>query len=71
MVLTEEEFKDWLQHSVTVAVKKALFRNREEIKEGLVQGAFVSPGEAKGMAKAIQKFLEMDYEDLTDSLRGE
>ena len=71
MILKEEEFQEWLQHPITVAFKRALFRNREEIKEGLVSDAFDKPGEARGMAKAIEKILVMDYTDLVDSTKGE
>jgi hypothetical protein len=71
MVITKDEFDEWLQMPTTKAFKKALFSNREEIKEGLIQGAFDSDYEARGMAKAIQKILLMDYEDLIESLKGD
>ena len=71
MVVTQNEFDEWLQHPITVAFKKALFNEREIIKEGIVQDRFDSEWEAKGTAKAIQKILIMDYEDLIQSIKGE
>ena len=71
MVITKDEFDEWLQMPTTKAFKKALFSNREEIKESLMQGVYENDHEARGMAKAIQKILLMDYEDLVESLKGD
>lgn len=67
-VITEEEFVEWLQHPATKAFKKALFKDREVIKENLVQGVYENPEQARGMAKAIQSILILDYESLMVSL---
>ena len=68
---TKEEFDEWLQLPVTKLFRKALFYNREDLKEGLVQARFDSSEEVRGMAKAIQQIILMDYEDFTDSLKGD
>lgn len=69
-VFHEDEFLEWLQHPITVAFKKALFKDREFIKENLVLDNYANPEQAKGMAKAIEKILILDYEALVDSLNN-
>ena len=38
IVVTEPEFKDWQEHRVTKAFKKALFNDREYLKDMLLAG---------------------------------
>ena len=38
--LTEEEFNEWLQHPVTLAVKGILGKRREELRQSWEHGSF-------------------------------
>ena len=69
MLLTQEDFNEWLQHPCTKAFKKALYKNRESLKEGMIQGAYEEPLKVQGMAEAIHKILVLDYQDLIESLK--
>jgi len=55
-IITEPEFKEWLTHPVTIAVRDMLAKKREDIKELLVMGRFTheNPGAtAQDTANAI------------------
>ena len=68
IVVTEQDFKDWKQHQVTVAVMKAIFNDREYLKEMLLAGTD-HYAELRGRAAAAGLILSMSYEDLMESLR--
>jgi len=68
IVVTEPEFKEWRQHRVTVAFMKALFNDREVLKEMLLAGTS-DDSEIRGRATAIQLILTMDYEGLMESVK--
>ena len=68
IVVTEPEFKEWKQHRVTVAFMKALFNDREILKEMLLAGT-EDDNEIRGRAAAIQLILTMGYEDLMESVK--
>lgn len=68
IVVTEPEFKEWKQHRVTVAFMKALFNDREILKEMLLAGTD-DDNEIRGRAAAIQLILTMQYEDLMESVK--
>ena len=67
MVVTKEEFERWLQDEVTEAFKKALFNDREVLKEYLLGGTD-NDEKLRGKAEAIGAILTMNYEDLVKSL---
>ena len=67
MVITEQEFNDWKQHLVTKAFMKALFKDREFLKEMLLAGT-EDDSEVRGRAAAIRNIVQMTYEDLMTSL---
>lgn len=71
MSCTQEEFEEWRHHPVTKDVFKALYNEREQMKENLVQGAYVPEDElkVKGRSQAIGLILVMSHEDLIDSLK--
>ena len=68
IVVTEPEFKEWRQHRVTMAFMKALFNDREVLKEMLLAGTS-DDSEIRGRATAIQLILTMDYEGLMESVK--
>lgn len=68
IVVTEPEFKEWKQHRVTVAFMKAIFNDRELLKEMLLAGT-EDDSEIRGRATAIQLILTMDYEGLMESVK--
>lgn len=69
MVLTQEEFLDWTQHSVTKAFFKSLSNNREELKEGLVSGLYdESVSNIQGRCAAVSNIINATYEDVMEGL---
>lgn len=68
VVVTEQEFQDWKEHRVTKAFNKALFNDRELLKEMLVGGTD-NDENVRGRAEAIRFILTLDYEGLMESLR--
>ena len=68
IVVTEPEYNDWLEHRVTKAFKKALFNDREYLKEILLGGT-EDDANVRGRAEAIRLILTLDYESLITSLR--
>ena len=67
-VVTEPEFLDWKQHPITGAFFKALFNDREYLKEMLVGGT-EDDNNLRGRIAAVSMILTLDYEGLMDSLR--
>jgi len=68
MVITRQEFDEWHNHSITVEFRKALFSDRELLKEMLLAGT-ENDEKVRGQAAAIASILRMTYEDLIESLR--
>mgnify|MGYP003338583423 FL=1 len=68
IVVTEPEFRDWQEHRVTKAFKKALFNDREYLKDMLLAGT-EDDANVRGRAEAIRLILTLDYESLITSLR--
>ena len=69
-VVTEPEFLDWKQHQITGAFMKALFNDREYLKEMLVGGT-EDDSNLRGRIAAVSMILSLDYEGLMDSLRND
>jgi len=69
-VVTEPEFLDWKQHPITGAFMKALFNDREYLKEMLVGGTD-DDSNVRGRIAAVGMILALDYEGLMESLRGD
>lgn len=63
MVVTEPDFLEWKQHSVTQAFLKGLRKEREVLKEQVIHSSFENEDFAKGKAMAILELLEMTYQD--------
>ena len=71
MVLTEQEFLAWKQEEVTKAFFKSLSNNREELKEGLVNGLYNDQvQEIQGRCAAVNNIITASYEDVMEGLHG-
>ena len=71
MQVVANEFEEWRQHPVTKGVFKALYNEREMMKENLVQSNYDSENElkVKGRCQAIGLILTMTHEELVTSLK--
>ena len=67
IVVTEPEFLEWKQHRVTQAVMKAMWNDREYLKEMLLAGT-EDDSNLRGRAAALGLLLGMTYDDLMVSL---
>jgi hypothetical protein len=54
---------------VTKALKKALYNDREYMKEQLVRGNATDEAEIKGRCNAVLNILNITYEDLVEGAR--
>lgn len=64
--MTEQEFQEWKGNQVTLALFKALYNERERLKEGLVQGAYEDENNIKGRCAAVASILTISYEELME-----
>ncbi len=71
--LQASEFAEWLEHPVTKMVRARLREDIEEIKDSWVSGNYTAEtkfgtrilnGQAIGAAKAIQRILDLNEEDI-------
>ena len=69
MVLTQQEFLDWVEHPATKALKKALSKDREYLKEMWCRNGLDNEEEVKGRCNAIYGILNITYEDLVEGAR--
>lgn len=74
-LLSEEAFKDWLEHPATRALKAWLVKRREDEKERWASGDFVTPDPTAtairqaaviGQCKLCAELLALEYEQLVD-----
>ena len=70
-MITEQEFLEWKENSTTREFFKGLRKEREKIKEHVVNSAYDNEDQAKGMAKNIQLLLDMNYEDFKEMFSNE
>ena len=70
-MITEESWNEWKHHPITKAVFKALYNEREKLKEMLADGGIPTEDVEKvaGRCQAVKGILLMTYDDLTDSLK--
>ena len=61
-------FEEWKQHPVTKRLMKMLTNDREMMKEGLVNNSYDEDEEVKGRCRAIAIILNIEYEDLYESI---
>ena len=67
IVVTEREFQDWTEHSVTRAFMKAVSNDREWLKEMLLSGS-EDDSNLRGRAAACTSILNITYEELMESI---
>jgi hypothetical protein len=66
--VSRENFEEWTFHPVTKRLMKMLQNDRETMKEGLINNAFDDEVEVKGRCRAIAIILNIEYEDLFDTI---
>jgi len=71
LVVTKELYDEWKVNPITVRLMQKLRQEREEMKEGLVYGNYAEEEEVKGRCRAIALLLDLQYEDLFDTLPKE
>jgi len=54
---------------VTKALKKALYNDREYLKEKIIRGNVDNEEEVKGRCNAVLNILNITYEDLVEGAR--
>jgi hypothetical protein len=64
-----DSFDEWKHHPVTKRLMKMLSDDRETMKEGLINNAFDEEEEVKGRCRAIAIILNLEYEDLFESVQ--
>ena len=62
-------FDEWKHHPVTKRLMKSLSNDREAMKEGLINSSFDDGAEVKGRCRAIAIILNLEYEDLFESVQ--
>lgn len=62
--VTRDEFDEWMQHPVTIALKKVLKEERETMKEGMLHDNYLNVDAVKGMCLAMQNVIDLEYEGL-------
>jgi hypothetical protein len=66
--VSRENFEEWTFHPVTKRLMKMLQNDRETMKEGLINNAFDDEVEVKGRCRAIAIILNLEYEDLFNTI---
>ena len=66
--VSRENFEEWTFHPVTKRLMKMLQNDRETMKEGLINNAFDDEIEVKGRCRAIAIILNLEYEDLFNTI---
>ena len=71
--VTEQEFKEWLEHPVTKALRQMAEANREAFKETWATGGFtategyvkaVEEARVLGMIQVLDSLIKIEYEDI-------
>lgn len=70
-MITEIEFQEWKENSVTKEFLSSLKIEREVMKEGLIKELYSNPVSVIGKAEAIQNILDMRYKDLVEVIRSQ
>ena len=61
-----EMFQEWLVSPVTKKVFHKLQLEKEDMKDGLVYDNYEKPEVVKGLCRAIDKLVQIQYEDIFD-----
>ena len=62
--VTKEMFDDWCTSPVTKRFFNTLRLEKETMKDGLIYDNYEFPEAVKGTCRAIDKILNVEYEDL-------
>lgn len=77
---TEQEWKEWQQHPVTLSLQQVLRNWQHELKEQWASGAFtdqsqfataISNAKAIGNCEAIDRVINLEYEQLEGEMDAE
>ena len=77
---TEQEFKEWMEHPVSVAVRRMLRLWRQDLLEQWAAGQFQAPSpqetavanaQAIGIVRTYEQIEELDYATFESILTGE
>ena len=60
-----------MESPVTKALKEALSKEREYLKEQLIRGSVDNPEYIKGIASAAMNVINLSYEDLQEGIRDD
>ena len=69
MIITQQEYLDWVENPVTKALKKSLHSDREYLKEMIVRGNVDNEEEVKGRCSAVLNIIGITYEDLVEGIK--
>ena len=69
--MTEQEFLEWKSLGMTKEFFKGLRKERERIKENVINSSYDNEEKAKGMAHTISLLLGMDYNEFKEMLRND
>ena len=63
-VVTEEEFQEWLEHPVTLQMKKQIRKDISDMQDMMLNIDPEDLQQLQGRCKAAINLLEMDYQSL-------
>lgn len=62
--VTRQEFAEWLEHPVTIQMKKQIRKDIENLKEMLLNVSEEDLAQLQGRCAAAINLVNMEYEDL-------
>lgn len=62
--IIREEFDEWKHSPVTKRMFNKLQQEIEVMKDGIIYDNYENPEAVKGMCRAINNILQIEYEDL-------
>lgn len=67
MVLTEEEWLEWKGNPTTREFFRMLHREREKVKEELLDGIYEEDERARGIAICLRQLQELTYDNFREA----
>jgi hypothetical protein len=65
--VSSNTFEEWQHHPVTKRLMQMLGKDREAMKEGLINSSYEDESEVKGRCRAIAIILDLEYGDLFEA----